>query len=72
MTSDFYFVMDIVYYVVRLWLLFKPSVLAGFFQHCSGKEGQTVPPYGQVEGNRFSALPEWHLGWLLITLMQGC
>ena len=22
------------------------------------REGQTVPPYGQVEGNRFSALPE--------------
>ena len=43
MTSDFFIDTGMfLYYPMRLWILFKPSVLANFCQHCSSS-GEKVP-----------------------------
>ena len=47
MTSDFFVVVEtgiFLYYPMRLWILFKPLVLADFCWHCSSS-GEKVPPY---------------------------
>lgn len=48
MTSDFLLKLGVSDYVLRSWILIKPSVLTGFIWHYSGKEGKALS-YCQVD-----------------------
>lgn len=41
--SVFYWCLDIGYYIMRIWILFKPSVLADFHGQCSASGREVLP-----------------------------